>query len=89
MNGIKFNGVTIRVSEKMIGNDLFRYYVDHYEFPFCGVDHPDEHEGKIIARTYGGTTEMDQDFKHEDVIIWATEVLKNKDENYYKMLFEL
>ena len=61
---------------KITGNDHFRYFLlDNNrrlksEFPFAGVDKPDEH-GNYTARTPGGVKECGNDFTHEEVIKWA------------------
>jgi hypothetical protein len=84
---VNVNGMSIYCVAKIIGDDHFRYFVEHYEFPFCSVDKPDEH-GNYLARTYGGQRQLGSEFRHEDVVKWSFEIIKEKSLDYYRQLMK-
>lgn len=82
---VTVNGKEIYCMAKIIGNDHFRYFVSHYEFPFCSVDKPDE-SGHYTARTYRGLKQLGHDFTHEEVVKWALGVLETESPDYHKKI---
>jgi hypothetical protein len=82
---LNVDGLVVRCEAKIIG-DHFRYFVDHWEFPFCSIDKPNEN-GVLVARTFGGATiELDEDFYHEDVVRWALKVIEEKDSAHFQTI---
>ena len=82
---VTVNGSIIYCMAKITGDDHFRYFVKHYEFPFCSVEKPDEH-GNHLARTYGAQRQLGGEFRHEDVATWALETIREKSMDYYRQL---
>lgn len=85
LSTVKMLDVEIRCMPKLIGSDLFRYFVPHLSMSFASIGKPNE-SGDHIAITCGDSKNFGKEFTHEEVLKWVFETLRKNNHLWYEQV---